>query len=82
MIQFPLLELFVYDHHFTTLNNKCFENKLLLAKKMMSLLPDVLPNSIMQYHLAGTAEEFIGCANETNLDEARLGNSLGLDFYI
>jgi len=72
-----------YFHEF--LKNKCFQNKLLIAKKDNLIAAGAIftiTGKIMQYHLAGTTEMYI---KETPmkliLDEARLlGNGLGLEF--
>lgn len=72
-----------YFHSFLT--NTHFGNKLLLAKFEDKIIAGAIfttTDKIMQYHLAGTTEEFI---RETPmkliLDEARLiGNELGLEF--
>lgn len=72
-----------YFHSF--LNNHHFGNKLLLAKFEDKIIAGAIfttTEKIMQYHLAGTTEEYI---RETPmkliLDEARLmGNELGLEF--
>lgn len=66
------------------LNNKDFESKLLLAKfddKIIAGAIFTITKKIMQYHLAGTTEQYI---RETPmkliLDEARLlGNKLGME---
>lgn len=73
------------QYFYDFLNNGCFKNKLLLAKKDGVVAAGAIftiSNTIMQYHLAGTKEQFI---KETPmkliLDEARLlGNELGQDF--
>ncbi|MEO4006317.1 MULTISPECIES: GNAT family N-acetyltransferase [unclassified Flavobacterium] len=73
------------DYFYDFLNNSCFENKLLLAKKDNIITAGAIftiTDKIMQYHLAGTTEAYI---KETPmkliLDEARLlGNDLGVDF--
>jgi hypothetical protein len=87
MIRVSASQNYLYDHQYfyDFLDNKCFNNKLLLAKKDGVIAAGAIftvTNSIMQYHLAGTAEEFIRDAPmKLILDEARLiGNSLGLDF--
>lgn len=76
---------FDYQYFYDFLNNKCFRNKLLLAKKDGIIAAGgifTITNTIMQYHLAGTTKEFI---KETPmkliLDEARLkGKDLKLNF--
>lgn len=76
---------FSQDYFYNFLKNKCFQNKLLLAKKDGVVTAGAIftvTNTIMQYHLAGTTEAYI---KETPmkliLDKARLmGNELGLEF--
>ena len=72
-----------YFHSF--LNNDFFGNKLLLAKfedKIIAGAVFTTTDKIMQYHLAGTTEEFIKVTPmKLILDEARLiGNDLSLEF--
>lgn len=72
-----------YFHSF--LNNTHFRNELLLAKfegKIVAGAIFTITDKIMQYHLAGTLEEFIKLAPmKLILDEARLiGNDLSLDY--
>jgi lipid II:glycine glycyltransferase (peptidoglycan interpeptide bridge formation enzyme) len=72
-----------YFHSF--LNNKHFQNKLLLAKFEDKIIAGgifTITDKIMQYHLAGTTEEFIKLTPmKLILDEARLlGNDLSLDY--
>ncbi|WP_347068298.1 GNAT family N-acetyltransferase [Flavobacterium sp. WV_118_3] len=76
---------FDHDYFYAFLDNKCFQNWLLLAKKDNEIAAGAIftiTNKIMQYHLAGTDEAFI---KETPmkliLDEARLlGNDLKMEF--
>ncbi len=73
------------DYFDCFLDNKCFDTKLLIAKKDGEIIAGAIftiSNKIMQYHLAGTAEKFNKMAPmKLILDEARLlGNSLNLDF--
>lgn len=70
-----------YFHLF--LKNSDFESKLLLAKfegKIVAGAIFTISNKIMQYHLAGTSEEFMkDTPMKLILDEARLlGNTLNL----
>ena len=72
-----------YFHSF--LNNTHFQNKLLLAKfenKIIAGAIFTITDKIMQYHLAGTSEEFIKVTPmKLILDEARLlGIDLSLDY--
>ncbi|WP_347375003.1 GNAT family N-acetyltransferase [Aequorivita sp. Q41] len=72
-----------YFHSF--LKNKDFESKLLLAKFEGVIVAGAIftiVGGIMQYHLAGTKQEFIQKAPmKLILDEARLlGTSLGLKY--
>jgi len=72
-----------YFHSF--LNNTHFRNKLLVAKfedKVIAGAIFTITDKIMQYHLAGTTEEFIRLTPmKLILDEARLlGNDLALDY--
>lgn len=65
--------------------NPCFGSKLLLAKKDDQIAAGAIftiTNNIMQYHLAGTKEEFVGDAPmKLILDEARhIGTSEDLRF--
>lgn len=64
--------------------NPCFEGKLLLAIKDGKVAAGAvftITNTIMQYHLAGTRDEFISdTPMKLILDEARLlGSKLGLE---
>lgn len=80
-------ESYFFDHKYfyTFLDNTCFQNWLLLAKKDNEIAAGAIftiTDKIMQYHLAGTTEAYM---KETPmkliLDEARLlGNDLGVDF--
>ncbi|NGM67212.1 GNAT family N-acetyltransferase [Sphingobacterium sp. SGR-19] len=72
-----------YFHEF--LANTQFESKLLVAKYEGSIVAGAIftaTDKIMQYHLAGTTEEFIRLTPmKLVLDEARLlGNRLGLEY--
>ncbi len=72
-----------YFHSF--LENKDFESKLLLAKLEEEIVAGAIftvVGKIMQYHLAGTKQEFARQAPmKLILDEARLlGNSLNLQY--
>lgn len=87
MIRVSASQNYFFDHQYFYyfLDNKCFKNELLIAKKEGVVAAGAIftvSKSIMQYHLAGTVEEFIREAPmKLILDEARLiGNSLGLDF--
>lgn len=78
---------YFFDHQYfyDFLSSKCFSNKLLLAKKDSVIVAGAIftiSNTIMQYHLAGTKEEFIKqTPMKLIIDEARLlGNRLGLEF--
>ncbi|MCP4971596.1 MAG: GNAT family N-acetyltransferase [Arcobacter sp.] len=73
------------NYFFQFLKNRCFETKLLLARKDNQISAGAIftiTNKIMQYHLAGTKEEFIKDAPmKLIIDEARLiGNELKLDY--
>ena len=73
------------EYFYNFLKNKCFKNRLLLAKydgKICAGAIFTITNKIMQYHLAGTTEEFIkDTPMKLILDEARLlGNSLNLEY--
>ena len=76
---------FSREYFYDFLSNKFFGNKLLLAKFDNEVVAGAIftyTDKIMQYHLAGTTENYI---RETPmkllLDEARLlGNELGLEF--
>lgn len=73
------------NYFYNFLKNKCFQNKLLLAKNDGIICAGAIftvTNKIMQYHLAGTTEQFIkDTPMKLILDEARLlGNNLKLDF--
>jgi hypothetical protein len=80
-------ETYFFDkqYFYNFLENNCFVAKLLLAKKEDQIVAGAIftiTNKIMQYHLAGTSNNYI---KETPmklvLDEARLlGNELNLDF--
>lgn len=77
--------LFSKEYFYKFLDNPCFENRLLLAVKDRDIVAGAIfsiTNNIMQYHLAGTKEEFMREAPmKLILDEARLiGNSLNLDY--
>lgn len=73
------------EYFYNFLDNPCFKSKLLLAKFNGEITAGAIftiTNKIMQYHLAGTTENYI---KETPmkliLDEARLlGNHLKLDY--
>lgn len=72
-----------YFFHF--LDNPCFSSKLLLALKDEKITAGAIftiTKQIMQYHLAGTKEAYIGdTPMKLILDEARLkGNELGLKY--
>lgn len=72
-----------YFHDF--LSNAAFENRLLVAKLDDAIIAGAIftvTDKIMQYHLAGTTEEYIRLTPmKLILDEARLlGNSLGPEF--
>jgi hypothetical protein len=59
MIRVSASQNYLYDHQYfyDFLDNKCFNNKLLLAKKDGVIAAGAIftvTNSIMQYHLAGT----------------------------
>ena len=76
---------FGYDYFYNFLNNKCFTSKLLLAVKEGEIAAGAIftiTDKIMQYHLAGTKEEYIPDAPmKLILDEARLiGNQSGLKY--
>ena len=73
------------DYFYTFLSNTSFETKLLVATfedKIIAGAIFTITNKIMQYHLAGTTQEFIKVTPmKLILDEARLlGNELNLDF--
>lgn len=73
------------DYFFRFLDNTCFSNRLLLAVKENVIAAGAIftiTNKMMQYHLAGTKNEFIAdTPMKIILDEARmLGNDLGMDF--
>ncbi len=79
------LYLFSAEYFHKFLNNHCFGNRLLLAVKDGEIVAGAIfsiTNNIMQYHIAGTKEEFMREATmKLILDEARLiGNSLNLDY--
>lgn len=70
---------FSRDYFYNFLENEIFDSKLLVAKKENKVIAGAiftLTDKIMQYHLAGTSEEFI---RETPmkliLDEARLNGN-------
>ncbi len=74
---------FEYEYFYNFLNNKCFTSKLLLAIKDGEIAAGAIftiTGTIMQYHLAGTQEEYIPDAPmKLILDEARqIGNQWGL----
>jgi len=76
---------FTPQYFYGFLDNKCFKNKLLLAKKDGIIAAGALftiSKTILQYHLAGTTQEYIKEAPmKLIIDEARLiGNHLKLDF--
>jgi len=76
---------FSKDYFYSFLNNPFFGNKLLLAKFEDKIIAGAIfttTDKIMQYHLAGTTEEFIKLTPmKLILDEARLtGNDLSLEF--
>ena len=79
-------EFFFDDSYFYNfLDNTSFETKLLLATfegKIIAGAIFTITNKIMQYHLAGTTQEFIKVTPmKLILDEARLlGNELMLDY--
>ncbi|MCH3884623.1 GNAT family N-acetyltransferase [Tenacibaculum aquimarinum] len=76
---------FSKQYFYDFLNNDCFTNKLLLSKKDNQITAGAIftiTNKIMQYHLAGTKQEF---ARDTPmkliLDEARLlANDINLSY--
>ena len=73
------------DYFYSFLKNFSFDTKLLLAtfeEKIIAGAIFTVTNKIMQYHLAGTTQEFIKVTPmKLILDEARLlGNELNLDF--
>lgn len=72
---------FTQDYFRSFLSNSSFENKLLVAKfdgEIVAGAIFTITDKIMQYHLAGTTEEFIRLTPmKLILDEARLiGNAL------
>lgn len=76
---------FSRDYFYEFLNNNCFSTKLLIAKKDNYTTAGAIftiTNKVIQYHLAGTKEEFIrDTPMKLILDEARLiGNELNIDF--
>ena len=76
---------FSKEYFLSFLRNNYFQNKLLLAKfedKIIAGAIFTITDKIMQYHLAGTTEEFIKVTPmKLILDEARLlGNDLSLDY--
>ncbi len=76
---------FTKDYFRSFLTNTHFSNKLLLAKFEGEIVAGAIftiTDKIMQYHLAGTTEDFIKVTPmKLILDEARLtGNDLGLEF--
>lgn len=80
-------EYYFFDdnYFYNFLDNKCFQNKLLVAKKDGEIAAGAIftiTNTIMQYHLGGTSEKYIKEASTSLIfDEARLiCNDLGLDF--
>ena len=76
---------FNFDYFNNFLNNKCFSSKLITAIKDGEITAGAIftiTHTIMQYHLAGTKEEYIrDTPMKLILDTARLlGNELGLDY--
>ena len=76
---------FDLDYFFELMHNKCFDAKLLLAIKDDEIIAGsifTIAGKIMQYHLAGTKEEFIREAPmKLILDEARLlGYKMNLEY--
>ena len=76
---------FERDYFYNFLKSKDFSSKLLIAKfegKIIAGAIFTITNGIMQYHLAGTTEEFIKVTPmKLVLDEARLlGNELKLKY--
>jgi hypothetical protein len=81
-------ENYLFNHHYfyEFLNNKCFESKLLLAKKEGEILAGAIvtiTNKIMQCHLsASSLKQIKESPKKLIIDEARLlGNNRGLDFF-
>lgn len=81
-------ESYFFDHYYfyNFLKNKCFESKLLIAKKDGEITAGAIVtivNKIMEGHLAGTAEKYLhDKPMKLIIDETRLiGNERGLDFY-
>jgi len=73
------------DYFYQFLDNKCYQNWLLLAKINDSIAAGgifTVTNKIMQYHLSGTKEAYIkDTPMKLILDEARLiGNQLNMEF--
>jgi hypothetical protein len=76
---------FGYEYFYSFLNNTCFTSKLLVAIKDGEIAAGAIftiAGNIMQYHLAGTKEEYIRDAPmKLILDEARLAaNQSGLKY--
>ena len=76
---------FGYDYFYSLLNNSCFIAKLILATKDDRIIAGAIftiAGNIMQYHLAGTADEYIRDAPmKLIIDEARLmGTRYGLEY--
>lgn len=76
---------FSKEYFYNFLNNGSFGNNLLLAKFQDEIVAGAIfttTDKIMQYHLAGTTEEYIrSTPMKLILDEARLlGKELGLEY--
>jgi|KBSSwiStaDraftv2_1062776.scaffolds.fasta_scaffold01194_19 hypothetical protein len=76
---------FEYDYIYNLLNNSCFKSKLLLAMtegRAVAGAVFTIAGRIMQYHLAGTADEYIREGPmKLIIDEARMiGNAIGLEY--
>jgi len=76
---------FANDYFYNLFNNRCFKSKLLLAMtegRVAAGAVFTIAGSIMQYHLAGTADEYFReSPMKLIVDEARMiGTALGLEY--
>lgn len=76
---------FSHEYFNEFLSNPCFKSKLLIAKNDNIIVAGAIftiTNKIMQYHLAGTSENYIrDTPMKLILDEARImGNKMNMDF--